>query len=377
MPAQKVRETIIRSARTIVVKLGTALLTRSDGRLDRPYIREIAGQIARLRRRGLDITVVSSGAIGAGMGVSRMSARPKSVPLLQAAAAMGQPALIGLFETAFKQHRLHAAQVLLTRSDFEHRTRYLNIRNTIAALHDLPAIPIINENDTVSVDEIRLGDNDLIAAYTTNLLRADMMIVLTVIDGLLDRSGERIEVVHRVDKDVTGLATSQRSALGTGGMATKLEAAKIVTDAGEVALIANGRVKNILPRILDGEPLGTLFVPSPKKLSSRKRWIGLTVRPAGKLTVDDGAARALHRGGKSLLATGVVSVSGRFQRGDVIEVVDTHGRQVGRGLTNYGAPDVDAVKGLRTTQFAGILGDKPYDEIIHRDNFVVADESAS
>ena len=372
MPATHIRETIIRSAKTVVVKIGTAVLTRSDGRLDRPLIGQLVGQIAALRERGLDVTVVSSGAVGAGMGVAGIRTRPRSVPMLQAVAAVGQPALMALFESAFKSHRLHAAQVLLTRGDFEDRTRYLNIRNTIAALHTLNAIPVINENDTVAVDGIRFGDNDLIAAYTANLLRADLMIILTVIDGLMDANGQLVQVIRNVDDNVMQLATSRRTQLGSGGMRTKLEAARIVTDAGEVALIANGRLRDVLLRLLDGEALGTLFVPSPRKLSARKRWIGLTVRPAGKVYIDAGAARALSRRGKSLLASGIVRVSGRFKRGDVIEVVDADGARIGRGLSNYDAADVNAVKGLRTTQFARVLGDKPYDEIVHRDNFVAA-----
>jgi len=261
--------------------------------------------------------------------------------------------------------------MLLTRSDFEDRVRYLNIRNTITALHELSAIPIINENDTVAVDEIRYGDNDVIAALTANLIRADLLVLLTVVDGLIGRDGKQIDAVERVDEEVTALAQATRSSLGSGGMASKLQAIRRVTEAGDFAVIANGRTRGVLTRLLDGQKVGTLFMTAPTKVSARKRWIGWSVRPRGTIVVDDGAAAALRRGGKSLLAIGVTTVRGQFERGDVVRLRDPAGVEFARGLTNYAAGDLQQIKGLRSNQFASVLGEDTYNEVIHRDNLVI------
>jgi glutamate 5-kinase len=371
MPSTETRRQLVETAKRIVVKVGTNVLTDDKGQLDHKLIRNLARQIARLHKRGLEITVVSSGSIGAGMGVMKIPRRPSSLPMLQATASVGQPELMRLFEEGFHRRKLHAAQMLLTRRDFEDRVRYLNIRNTIAALHELSAIPIINENDTVAVDEIRYGDNDIIAALTANLIRADLLVILTVVDGLMDADGNRIDVVDRVDDEVTALATSTRSALGSGGMASKLQAIRRVTESGDYAVIANGRARDVLVRLLDGQKVGTLFMTSPAKMRARKRWIGFSVRPRGTIVVDDGAAHALRRGGKSLLAIGITTVKGQFKRGDVIRVRDASGKEFARGLSNYTASELSQIKGLRSNQFKAVLGEKTYDEVIHRDNLVV------
>jgi len=355
----------------MVVKLGTNVLADEAGRLDRRLVRSLAGQIARLHKRGLKVSVVSSGSIGAGLGVMGMKRRPTSLPVLQATASVGQPVLIRMFEEGLRRHKLHAAQMLLTRSDFEDRVRYLNIRNTITALHELSAIPIINENDTVAVDEIRYGDNDVIAALTANLIRADLLVLLTVVDGLIGRDGKQIDAVERVDEEVTALAQATRSSLGSGGMASKLQAIRRVTEAGDFAVIANGRTRGVLTRLLDGQKVGTLFMTAPTKVSARKRWIGWSVRPRGTIVVDDGAAAALRRGGKSLLAIGVTTVRGQFERGDVVRLRDPAGVEFARGLTNYAAGDLQQIKGLRSNQFASVLGEDTYNEVIHRDNLVI------
>lgn len=371
MPSTETRELLVKSAKRIVVKIGTNVLTDTKGRLDARLIRSLAGQIARLHQRGLEITVVSSGSIGAGMGVMALPRRPTSLPMLQATASVGQPELMRLFKEGLHRHNLHAAQMLLTRSDFEDRIRYLNIRNTIAALHELSAIPIINENDTVAVDEIRYGDNDIIAALTSNLIRADLLVLLTVVDGLIGSDGERIDAVERIDAQVEKLVKSTKSSLGSGGMASKLQAIRRVTEAGDYAVIANGRTRDVLVRLLDGRKVGTLFMTSPNKMRARKRWIGWSVRPRGTIVVDDGAAHALRRGGKSLLAIGVTAVRGQFDKGDVIRVQDTTGEEFARGLSNYGTADLCKIKGLRSSQFKAILGENTYDEVIHRDNLVI------
>jgi len=365
------RQQLMKAVKGIVVKMGTNVLADDKGSINRRRVRDLAAQIAKLHGRGLKVTVGSSGAIGAGVGVMGLPRRPRELPMLQATASVGQPFLMRLFEEGFRRHGLHAAQMLLTRGDFENRTRYLNIRNTIAALHDLSAIPIINENDTVSVDEIRYGDNDIIAALTANLLRADLLVILSVVEGLIGPDGRRIDVVRHIDKEATGLVQATKSPLGSGGMSSKLQAIRRVTEAGDYAVIAGGRSPNVLLRLLAGEKVGTLFIPAPSKQSARKRWIGWTVLPRGTITVDDGAAKAMRRGGKSLLAIGITAIEGQFQRGDVVRIKDSTGLEFARGLSNYTAAEVGRIKGLRSSQFASALGSKPYDEVIHRDNLVI------
>ncbi len=271
---------------------------------------------------------------------------------------------------AFARHHLGAGQILVTRTDFDDRTRYLNIRNCISHLHRLDCIPVINENDTVAVDEIRFGDNDSLAALTCNAIRADALVLLTVVDGLLDAQGK---VIEHVDDAQAHLNVVRRttSTWGSGGMASKLEAARLVTEAGEIAIIAHGRERDVLPRLLSGDQLGTVFLPAKCKLDSRQRWIGLTKRPAGTLTIDDGAASALRSRGKSLLATGITDIVGTFERGDVLLVRDTDQREVARGLSNYASDELRQIQGKRSTQFEKILGRPAYAEVIHRDNLVV------
>jgi len=372
MSSANVRHELFSAAKAVVVKIGTSVLARSGGRLDRGRVRRLADQVAELRDRGLSVTVVSSGAIGAGMGVLGMASRPTTLPRKQAVAAVGQRALMRLFEDAFSRHGLHAAQILVTRSDFESRSRYLNIRNTIDTIHRISAIPIINENDTVSVDEIRFGDNDIIAAQTANMLRADVLVLLTVVDGLLDREGKLINVVHRIDDQVMGLVTRSKTRLGSGGMASKLQAAQMVTESGEVAVIASGLKPKCLIRLIDGKKIGTVFIPAATKMSSRRRWIGFSVRPAGRVVVDAGAMKALRAGGKSLLPIGVAAVTGGFVRGDVVEIAGPDEAVFARGLVNFSSKQVESIKGLRTSQLKKALGEKPpFDEVVHCDQLAL------
>ncbi len=374
MPSTEIRDRLIRSAKSLVVKLGTNVLVGEDRTLSPARIQAIADQVAGLRERGRSVTIVTSGAIGAGVAKAGLPGRPRDLPGLQAAAAVGQPGLMSLYDQALARHGLHAAQILVTRSDFESRRRYLNIRNTIGALHKINAVPLINENDTVAVEEIRFGENDIIAAQVTNLLRADLMILLSVVDGLLDADGRVVDFVPAVDDATLAMAHQRRSAMGTGGMITKLQAARLVTQAGEAAMIANGRTKDILLRIIDGEKVGTVFAPAAHKMSSRQRWIGMTVRAAGRVRVDEGAAGALRRGGKSLLASGVTEVEGGFDRGEIVDVVGPRDERIARGKTNYAAKELNRIKGLKTAQIAQVLGQKPFDEVIHRDNMVLLAE---
>jgi glutamate 5-kinase len=372
MASTLIRQTAISGAKLILVKIGTNVVTAANGRLDRRLIARLAGQIAEHHSAGRRFVVVSSGAIGMGMGELGLKERPTEMNELQALAAIGQRHLMTMFAAAFGRHGLHAAQLLLTRDDFDDRRRYLNIRSTIAQLHRLDAIPVINENDPIAVDEIRFGDNDMIAALTANLLRAELTIILSIVDGLLDRRGQVIDLVDRAGPDVGGFVRKEKSSLGSGGMRSKLDAIQKVTDAGEVAMIANGRRPDVLSAILRAERVGTVFLPAARKLTSRDRWIGLTARPAGSVTIDAGAVRALVANHKSLLPGGVTAVRGQFERGDVIAVLAGNGEEVARGIARYSADEVEAIKGCKTSQIADRLGAaKPCDEIIHRDWLVV------
>jgi glutamate 5-kinase len=281
------------------------------------------------------------------------------------------------YQEALAPHGVHSAQILLTAGDFDHRTRYLNVRNTILSLLEWDCLPVINENDTVSVAEIRFGDNDHLAAMVTNLLRAPLLILLTNVDGLYaadpgaDPTAPLLATVPMIDGVVTDFAGATKSALGTGGMGSKLRAARLVTASGESVIMANGAVPNILDRVFAAEQVGTLFLPHGGTVPARKRWIGTTARPRGQLVTDAGAREAVQRKGKSLLPIGVLQVSGQFGKGDVVALCDSAGEEYARGLCNYTAADAGRIRGLRTEQIAGVLGDLPYVEMIHRDNLVV------
>ena len=370
MSSTHLRQSVLAKARSVVVKVGTHVLTNASGKLDVRYLGRLSRQIAALHERGMQVTLVSSGAVGAGCADLDLSKRPTDVASLQAVAAVGQPRLMVHMHDALAKHGLKCAQLLLTREDFDVRARFLNIRNCVTHLQSLGCVPIINENDTVAVDEITFGDNDLLAALMCNALPADALVMLTTVDGLLDDVGSRIDLVDDVSVAMSH-ARPVITALGSGGMRTKLEAAKLVTDAGEIAVIANGRDRDVLPRLFDAAMLGTVFVPASRKLDSRNRWIGLTTRPAGTITVDAGAAGAVRRHGKSLLAIGVTPVTGRFDRGQVVLVKDSAGETIARGLTNYAADELKQIQGQRSNQIAKTLGRPAYAEVVHRDNLVV------
>jgi glutamate 5-kinase len=370
MPGTAVRQDVIRAARRIVVKVGTNSICDDDGRLKRRAISALARQVAQLREDKRAVTLVVSGAIGAGMGELQLPRRPRTMPKLQAAAAVGQGQLMRTFHDVFAKRGLRVGQVLVTRSDFEDRTRYLNIRNTLRSLEELGAVAIINENDTVAVDEIRFGENDVLAAMVTNMLRADLLVLLTNVPGVLC-GGDVLDVIEEVDDGVRALVTRSRSRHGSGGMASKLTAAGMVTEAGEAAIIAAADEPNVLTKIMAGKTIGTVFVPAAEKMSSRRRWIGQVSRAAGRIAIDPGAERALRKRGKSLLPSGITSVSGTFHKGDTIIIEDADGREIARGLTNYDAAQIERIKGLRSAQIAPALGDKPYDEVVHRDNMTL------
>ncbi|MGE5612403.1 MAG: glutamate 5-kinase [Bacillota bacterium] len=366
------RKKHLSSVRSIVVKLGTQLLSDSQKRLDTAFLKEMAGQVVKLRERGIHVTIVSSGAVGAGLAELKLSKRPTSLGQLQAVAAVGQRRLMDAWGEAFDVYRLPVAQVLLTREDIDNRTRFLNLRNTISAIQDLGAVPIINENDTVSTDEIvkiTFGDNDILAALVTEALGADLLVLLTVVDGLLDRASKPVRLVNSIEQ-AQALVRTEKSSLGKGGMDSKLRAANMVTECGEAMIVANGRSKGVLLSILNFEMVGTLFVPCPKKRAARTRWIG-SARPIGAVLVDDGAVTAVTKKNRSLLPAGVVDVEGTFDRGDLIAIKAPDGRMVARGLSNYSAAAMQQILGKKTSEVRSLLGEAAYDEVIHRNNMVV------
>lgn len=376
MPSTDIRQSVLRDARQVVVKIGTQLITGGTAKkalpaVDLDFIADAARQIAELTKAGVQVTLVSSGAIGAGCVEMGLAKRPTDVAEQQAVAAIGQRALMTHWHDALTKHKLGVGQVLLTRADFDDRLRFLNIRNCVTKLHEMRCIPVLNENDTVAVEEIRFGDNDLLAALMCSALRAQVLLLLTSVDGLLDASGEVVDRVDNVIEQLQLVRHDQKSSWGSGGMQTKLEAARVVVEAGEVAVIASGREKDVVKRVLAGERLGTVFAPAVRTLDSRQRWIGLTARPAGAIAIDPGAVEALTARGKSLLAAGVRDMTGRFERGDIVMVRDHHGKEIARGLTNYSADELRLIRGKRSNQIAGVLGKPAYKSVIQREHLVL------
>ncbi len=365
----------LRGARRVVVKIGSRLLAESPA--GRPAA--IADQIVELRRRDVEVIVVSSGAIALGVRRLRLPGRPHDLPSLQAAAAVGQSRLMQHWEHAFAVHDLAIGQVLLTHDDLGDRRRFLSARLTLRALLDHGVVPIINENDTVATDEIKFGDNDQLAALVVNLIGADALIILTDVEGVRDASGVRMPIVHDIDREAVPVAGGSTSGVGSGGMASKVSSARIVTRTGVPAIVAPGREPDILPRVLAGVDLGTLFVPGPDVLSARKHWIAYGAKPAGRLIIDDGAARALRDHGKSLLPAGIVAVEGDFELGDTVSIVgEAPGSaggaeriELGRGLAAYPADDLRKISGLQSAAIEARLGYKSIDEAIHRDDLVI------
>jgi glutamate 5-kinase len=372
-----VRQEVIALAHTVVVKVGTNVLARADGTLEPAQMEALADQVHRLQSAGRKVALVSSGAIGAGMGRLGLAKRPSNLRQLQACAAVGQSFLMRAWEETLARHGVPTAQLLLTAGDFDSRARYLNARNTIITLFEYGCLPIINENDTVSVAEIRFGDNDHLAALVTNLLQAPLLVLLSTADGLfsadpmVDPSAEAIATVPVIDGSIMEKAGATRSALGSGGMRSKLRAARLATVAGESVIMASGKRPGVLDSIFRAEAVGTLFLPHNAMLPAWKRWLGYTAQPRGKLVVDAGARRAVQEQGRSLLPIGLVQVSGSFGKGDVVALCDAGGVEFARGLTNYAAAAADRLRGLRTEQIRDLLGNCPYEEVVHRDNLVV------
>jgi glutamate 5-kinase len=370
------RGEIAATSQLVVVKVGTRVLTHADGTLNDTRIAQLAEELNTLRETGRRPVLVSSGAVGAGISQLGLQQRPTDLAQLQAVAAVGQTKLIEAYDRTFRKHGRHAAQVLLTADDLNDRKRYLNVRNTLLTLLEFGAIPVINENDTVAVDELltTFGDNDRLAAMVTNLLRAPLLIILSDVDGLYNGdpslpTSQRLATVSKLDDAVEGYVRDRKTGLSKGGMASKLRAARMVTAAGENVIIATGRDPQILARIFAGEVVGTLFIAQGKSLSPKKRWIGFSAQQSrGRIQLDAGACRAILEQGRSLLAIGITGVHGDFEKGDVVSLCGPDGKEFARGLSNYSSVDLVKIKGLKSDRISGVLGHRPYEEVIHRDN---------
>jgi len=365
---------LLKKAKRIVIKVGSSTLTHENGKLNLHRIELLVRQLTDLRYAGKEVVLVSSGAIAAGMGKLNIPHRPKTIPEQQALAAVGQGVLLHLYEKMFAEYGQTTAQLLLTKADMDNHQRFLNARNTLQMLLQLGVIPVVNENDTVSVDEIRFGDNDTLAAMVGALIDSDLVILLTDIDGLYDAnpkenpSAKRMAMVEKIDTTIENLAKGAGSKFGTGGMVTKIMAAKIAVNGGIPLVIADGSDEGIIRKICAGEEIGTLFLPLELKPHLRKSWITFGRSVAGKIIVDDGAKRALAENGKSLLPSGIKAVEGVFQKGAVVSVADLTGKEFARGIVNYTDKEIAQIMGAKTAQIAEILGYNDYDEVIHRDN---------
>lgn len=361
----------------LVVKVGSGLIASSSGGLDADRISALADEMAALVKDGKEVVLVSSGAIASGMARLGLKRRPRSIPEKQAAAAVGQSALMWHYEQAFARSGIRVAQVLLTQEDISARPRYLNARNTFLVLLGFGVLPIVNENDTVAVEEIKVGDNDNLAALVAHLIDADLLVLLTDVDGLYtgdprrDPGARRLSTVEAVTEEIQRLVWDAEGGVSVGGMSTKLEAAQKVTSSGIPMVIASGREPGTLGRVLRGEPVGTYFVPRGDRLAARKRWIAFAAPPQGRLTVDAGAKSALTERGKSLLPSGVVDVEGEFHAGEVVSLSLADGTEFARGLTNYDAVELRKIQGAKTGAIEELLGYKSFDEVVHRDNLVL------
>lgn len=370
----------LHTVKRVVIKVGSNVLTGGMDELDGGVFSNLTGCMARLRQTGHEVVLVSSGAIAAGKKSLHCTERPASIPEKQASAAIGQVRLMAKYEACFRKHDQQIAQVLLTSDDLSNRRKFLNARNTLFTLLQCGIIPIINENDTVLVDEIKFGDNDILSALVTNLVDADLLLILTDQDGLYEQDPRRqkdarlIRLVEKVGGDIIDSAKGGTGRLGTGGMRSKVDAAKKASLFGIPTIIVNGRVRKIISRVFAGEDVGTFFLPRKTRLSSRKYWIAFNLKPKGTLTVDDGAKRAIVEKGRSLLSTGIIAVSGSFQFGDAVSCRDKSGVEFARGLVKYRSEEVSKLKGLHTREIEKALGYKDYDEIIHRDDLVVIED---
>ena len=362
----------------VIVKIGSALLTGGGRGLDQSAVTAWVAQIAQLCRSGRQVVLVSSGAVAEGMSRLGWKVRPRSLHRLQAAASVGQMGLVQTYETSFQVHQLHTAQVLLTHEDLSDRQRYLNARSTLLTLLELGAVPIINENDAVATDEIRFGDNDTLGALVANSVEAELLIILTDQQGLFERDptlypdAALVSQASINDPRLAAMVGDSRSGLGRGGMITKLRAARLAARSGTATVIACGRERDVLARVLSGEEVGTFLIPDISPMLARKRWLAGQLKLKGAVCLDDGAVRVLCSEGRSLLPIGVTAVEGEFKRGDLVACVDSRGVEVARGLVNYGADETRRIMGRPSSDIEACLGWVDESELIHRDNLVVS-----
>ncbi|MCX5715371.1 MAG: glutamate 5-kinase [Candidatus Omnitrophica bacterium] len=359
----------------IVVKVGTKVLAGKDG-LDRARLKLLVAQVSAITARGIEVALVSSGAIASGMGLLGFKKKPADLSELQACAAVGQTHLMESYDNLFKAHDKLTAQILLTQDDLDDRSRYLNAKHTFLELLRRGVVPIVNENDTVSTDEIKFGDNDKLASLVASLIDADLLILLSNVDGLYrsDASSKKDEVVSVVEKitsEIESLARKSQDELGTGGMFSKIQAAKVSVKSGIPCVIANGGRENALCDVLDGKSGGTLFLPASSKLAARDCWLCFSARPKGRIKVDAGAKAALVERNKSLLASGIIAVSGEFRKNDVVKILDQAGEEFARGISNYSFSEIEKIKGLKTPEVSKALGYRSADEVVHKDNLAV------
>jgi len=377
MNSKEIRKKTLDKARRIVVKVGSSILASVEKGLHYDAFSQLTKEISELKRQGYEIVLVSSGAIAAGMEKLGYKTRPKSITQKQATAAVGQSRLMHIYENYFSRYQQMVAQLLLTHDDLSHRRRFLNARNTLLALLELGIIPIINENDTVVVDEIKVGDNDNLSALITNLIEADLLIILTDIEGICDKdprshsNAKCISLIEDIDVDMEGVMGETKSQMSVGGMASKIQAARKASRFGIPTVVACGTKKEILRQVLKGKEIGTLILPKIRTLSSRKHWIAFNLKTKGDVIVDEGAKKAIVQKGKSLLPSGVLEVRGSFDRGDSVSCIGPRGKEFARGLVNYSFQELDKIKGHRTNEIEKVLGYKYSDEIIHRDDLVV------
>lgn len=371
-----VRQEVFKACQTVIVKIGTNVLTTDNDRLDLDRIQCISDQIFRIQQSGRKVVLVSSGAVGAGIGILGLSRRPDSLPALQATAAIGQPQLMRTWNDALMKNGLKTAQLLLTGNDFRNRQRYLNVRNTLRTLFDFGVVPIVNENDTVSIKEIAVGDNDQLASMLATLLPDPLLVILSGIAGLYngppsDPASVVIPLVEKPDDSLLKLAAAEQSTRGRGGMASKLRAILAATGMGETVILASGRSDTVLDDIREGKSTGTLFLAKGEAVASWKRWIGFGAPPAGVLVIDDGATKAVRESGRSLLAVGITEVQGEFEPGALVGLKSKEGTEIARGLANYSSDEIRRIQGRRSDQIAAALGHVPFGEVIHRDNLAL------
>ncbi len=376
---QKVKQILKTPIRRLILKVGSGVIAEPEGGLNQEKIEEIVREVVYLKDKGIEVILVSSGAIACGMSILGLKKRPSEIPKRQALAALGQAHLIMTYERFFEKFGMRVGQVLLTRDDVENRRRYLNAKNAITELLKMGIVPIINENDTVMVEEIKFGDNDRLSALVAIMMEADLLVMLSTVEGLYtadplkDKKAELIKVVEASELQNPDFCDLRGcSYFGSGGMESKIIAISQVVATGIPAAIVKGR-KGIVKDLLEGKPVGTFFIPSDRKIMGKKRWLAFATHPSGKLIIDDGAYFAICKRGKSLLPSGIIDVEGTFDVGDVVSCVTVDGKEVARGLVNYPSKDIERIKGLKSSDIENVLGYKHSDEVIHRDNMVICE----